>query len=541
MMGSVDGTSYTYRESENATRFLASMLHSAGIEKDSKVAILSENSPHWTLAYMGILATGATAVPVLPDFRGKECYTILEHSEARVLFISSKLIYNLTEGVPARVEMVINLDDFQVLEVEKGKIIAPEDQSGKLVRLNVDKGSFPGEENFYKAQPSDLAAIIYTSGTTGSSKGVMLSHGNILNDAKFVVSVHKVYPEDRFLSILPLAHTFEGTIGLIVPLINGAEIMYIDRAPTATYLGPILQKYRPTTMLTVPLIMEKIFAGKIKPGLYGKPLMRALMKFWPTRMLLSRAASRKLLAFFGGELRFFGIGGAPLAPDVERFLLDGKFPYAIGYGLTETAPMIAGFGPDDAVYRSVGLPMQGVEIRINNPDPVTGEGEIVAKSSVIMQGYFKDPERTAEVFTEDGWFCTGDLGYENKKGIIFIRGRLKNMILGANGENIYPEEIEALINREDIVSESLVMQYKGKLVAKVHLRVEVLEEQYKHLKENAAEFQKQIQLRSDEVLEELLVHVNEHVARNSKLQLMILQVQPFEKTPTLKIKRFLYS
>jgi long-chain acyl-CoA synthetase len=328
---------------------------------------------------------------------------------------------------------------------------------------------------------------------------------------------------------------------MAVPLLNGATIHYIDKLPTASYLGPILRRVKPTTMLTVPLIIEKIFAVRIKPALYGKPLTRALMSFGPTRKVLSRAAAGKLMKFFGGELRFFGVGGAPLNPDVERFLLDGGFPYAIGYGLTETSPMLAGFAPEGAIHRSVGTVMEGIDLRIDNPDPVTREGEIVATGPNIMKGYYKEPEKTAEVFTEDGYFRTGDLGYMDKKGILYIRGRLKNMILGPNGENIYPEEIEAVINNEDLVTESLVMEYKGKLVARVHLNMEVLEEKFQHLKENATEFQKQVQERGDEILEEIMARVNTHVARNSRLQLMILQLQPFEKTPTHKIKRFLYQ
>lgn len=268
--------------------------------------------------------------------------------------------------------------------------------------------------------------------------------------------------------------------------------------------------------------------------------MRTLMKFGPTRKLLSRIACKKLQAFFGGEMRFFGVGGAALAPDVERFLLDGKFPYAVGYGLTETSPMSAGFNPAGAIFRSIGKSMGGVDIRIDNPDPVTKEGEIVISGPNVMQGYYKDPEKTKEVFTADGYFRSGDLGIIDKKGIIYIKGRSKNMILGANGENIYPEEIEAVINSRELVNDSLVMQYKGKLVARVHLNTEAMEEKLQHLKENATEFQNQLQIRIDEALEELMVQVNEHVARNSKLQLMIQQVQPFEKTPTHKIKRFLY-
>jgi long-chain acyl-CoA synthetase len=238
------------------------------------------------------------------------------------------------------------------------------------------------------------------------------------------------------------------------------------------------------------------------------------------------------------------VGGAPLAPDVEKFLIEGKFPYAIGYGLTETSPMISGFGPADAIFKSVGSVMEGIKVKIENPDPVTQEGEIVVSGPNVMQGYYKDKEKTAEVFTEDGFFRTGDLGYRDKNGILFIRGRSKNMILGSNGENIYPEEIEAVLNSREIVSESLVLEYKGKLVARVHLNLEVmemLEERIKYLKENASEFQKQLQIKADEMLSELMTQVNQTVARNSKLQMMILQEQPFEKTPTLKIKRFLYN
>jgi long-chain acyl-CoA synthetase len=315
----------------------------------------------------------------------------------------------------------------------------------------------------------------------------------------------------------------------------------VDRAPTAAYLGPILKQLRPTIMLTVPLIIEKIYRSTIRPKLSKSAGMRLLMKFSPTRRLLSRAAVRKLMDFFGGELCFFGVGGAPLAPDVEKFLLEGGFPYAIGYGLTETSPIVAGFGPSDPVFHSVGRALEGVTVRIDHPDPLTGEGEIVVKGPNVMKGYFRDEEKTREVFTEDGYFRTGDLGIVNEKGIIYIKGRSKNMILGPNGENIYPEEIEAVINSREHVLESMVLEYKGKLTARVHLKMEDLEEQFHHLKENAAEFQKQLQEKVDEVLKDLLVHVNQQVARNSKLQLIIQQFQPFEKTATQKIKRFLYQ
>jgi long-chain acyl-CoA synthetase len=538
---SVDGTSYTYPEMESSARFLASILWGAGIGKGDRVALLSENSPHWGISYFGILACGATTVPILPDFRTGEIQAILEHAKARSLFVSGKLFPRLPEVLPETVELVVNMDSFQVLHLEGGRVEPSREIPGRIEKLALPSDSLPGEDTFYRAGPGDLAAIIYTSGTTGMSKGVMLSHDNILSNARQSRTIHKVVPADRFLSMLPLAHTYESTIGMVVPLLSGAQIRYLDRPPTASYLGPILKSFRPTTVLTVPLIMEKIFAARIQPGLYGTPLMRILMKAGPTRRLLSRAAAGKLKRFFGGALRFYGIGGAPLSPQVERFLLDGNFPYAIGYGLTETSPLLAGFNPRGAVYRSVGTVLEGVELKIHEPDPVTGEGEIVARGPNIMQGYYRDPERTSEAFTAEGYFRTGDLGLLNRKGIVYIRGRLKNMILGPNGENIYPEEIEAVINREELVSESLVMEYKGKLVARVHLRLEVLEESFHHLKENAAEFQNQIQEKAQEILDDLMIRVNQHVARNAKLQRMVLQLQPFEKTPTQKIKRFLYQ
>lgn len=538
---SVDGTAYNYEELDNATRHVAVMLQSAGVGRGDNVAILAENSPHWGIAYFGTLICGATTVPILPDFRAVEVRMILKHADVKALFISGKLISRLSEGLPDTVGMVINTDDFRLLDTDNNMIGQPAGKPGQLTKLNEKTKISASDAGYYKADGEELASIIYTSGTTGRSKGVMLTHTNILSNAVQSGTVHRVVPEDRFLSVLPLAHTYECTIGMMVPLLNGAMIQYIDRAPTAAYLAPLLKKVRPTTMLTVPLIIEKIYRSSIKPALTRSAPLRLLMKIGPTRKLLSRAAAGKLKKFFGEELRFFGVGGAPLSPDVEKFLFEGGFPYAIGYGLTETSPMVAGFGPSDAVFHSVGRVMSGVTIRIDNPDPVTGEGEIVVKGPNVMKGYYKDDEKTREAFTEDGYFRTGDLGIIENKGVIYIKGRSKNMILGPNGENIYPEEIEAVINSREIVSDSLVLQHKGKLTARVHLNMELIEEQLHHLKENATEFQKQLQEKADEALSELMIHVNQHVARNSKLQMMILQVQPFEKTATQKIKRFLYQ
>ncbi len=536
-VGIAEGISYTYEELNGLTDMLATRLYGSGVEKGDKIAIIGENSPHWVAAYFAIHRAGGVAVPVLTDFSGTEMYSIIEHAEASMVFITGKQAVKFAEGYPKGINHIVYMEDFTFLPVDKvKKTNVPQE----IKRISpADQGTHTPD--FPETDLDELAVLIYTSGTTGRSKGVMLTHDNLIFDTIKTGSIHVVVASDVFLSVLPLAHTFEATIGMLIPILNGASVHYIDRAPTASYLGPLLKKIRPTTMLTVPLIIEKIYKSKIKPGIQSSPVTRLMAKFGPTRRIVYRAAGKKLMDFFGGRMRFFGIGGAPLAPEVEKFLLEAKFPYAIGYGLTETAPMLAGFGPARAVFHSVGTVMEGVEIRIDNPDSRTGEGEIVAKGRNVMPGYYKNEEMTREVFTEDGFFRTGDLGIFDKNGILYIKGRLKNMILGANGENIYPEEIESVINEQEFVNESLVLQMKGKLVALVHLNFEHMEEKFHHALETAHDKQQILNKKAEEVLEELKHRVNTQMSKTSRLQSVILQMEPFEKTPTLKIKRFLYG
>jgi long-chain acyl-CoA synthetase len=532
-----NGVSYSYSEIQTLVIKIATELYGAGLQKGERVAIISENNPHWVAAYFGILQAGGIVTPILTDFTSREMTTILKHSEATMVFISSKQTDKFkASGFPETVKQIITIEDLKYHAPDQLKT-----GSSETILKILPKETGEKPIAFPEAKHSDLAVIIYTSGTTGSSKGVMISHDNLISNAVHTRSIHQVVESDVFISILPLAHTYECTIGMLIPVLNGASVYYIDKLPTAAYLGPLLKKIRPTTMLTVPLIIEKIYRNTVKPGLSKSPVTRAMLKFPPTRKLLHRAAGKKLEAFFGGRMRFFGVGGAALAPDVEKFLLEARFPYAVGYGLTETSPMLSGFGPKDAVYRSVGTPIFGLEMKINDPDPVTGEGEIVAKGRNIMSGYYKNEEQTREVFTEDGFFRTGDLGTVDKNGVFYIKGRLKNMILGPNGENIYPEEIESIINEQEFVAESLVMNVKGKLVARVHLNAEKIEEHYQHLKSSAHDMQKEIQHKAEELIEEIRSRVNMQLNKNSRLQKTVIQKEPFEKTPTKKIKRFLYK
>jgi long-chain acyl-CoA synthetase len=337
--------------------------------------------------------------------------------------------------------------------------------------------------------------------------------------------------------VLPLSHTYENTLGLVLPVSKGAAVWYLRKPPTAPVLLPALKEIRPTVMLTVPLIIEKIYFNKIAPTMNAKAVTRVLFKFAPTRKVLSKVAGKKLMDTFGGHLKFFGVGGAKINKTVERFLIEGKFPYAVGYGLTETSPLLAGFGPFQGAWESTGPAMRGVTLKINNPDPVTGEGEVWARGLNVMQGYYKEPAITAEVLTEDGWFKTGDLATLDDKGFLFIKGRLKNMILSSTGENIYPEEIESVINNFRHVVESLVIEKKGKLVAMVHLNMEEIESRYKSAKD---EMTRKLDDFVNDTLLELQEYVNSQVGKGSRIAVVMLHPEPFQKTPTLKIKRFLY-
>ncbi len=512
-----------WEEAGREINSLTALLEKLGIVPGDRVAILSGNMPNWSSAYFSITFMGAVAVPVLPDFSATEVSNVLSHSGAKAIFISSPLLSKIDNFKSADLKTKILIEDYSILLSESGNPFYDP--------LAVPAGS-------YDVQEDDLASIIYTSGTTGHSKGVMLTHGNITFNAFKGGRIQTINEHDRFLSVLPLSHTYENTLGLILPMIYGASVYYLRKPPTPAVLLPALEQVRPTMMLTVPLIMEKIYFNKILPTFRDKLILRLLYKIAFIRKKLNLVAGKKLYKTFGGELKFFGIGGAKVNRSVEMFLRESGFPYAVGYGLTETSPLLAGANPQKSVFESTGPAIEGIEIKINNPDKRTGEGEIWARGPNVMKGYYKDPEMTREVITPDGWFKTGDLGSMDKNNYLFIKGRLKNMILGASGENIYPEEIESVINNFRFVVESLVIQQKGKLVAYVHLNMEELEKKYQNLKQDMA---KQIEDKKNEILAEIQQYVNSKVNKFSQINKVFSQPVPFQKTATLKIKRFLYT
>lgn len=499
-------TPVTYEDFAQRVEKVKGLLMSAGLQKGDKVALLGTSMPNWNVCYFATVTIGMVVVPILPDFSPDAIVAILEHSESKALFVTDKLYAKIPATAKERLDLIIRTVNLKAVGGKKaGTVAIPE--------------AFPEPE------PEDLASIIYTSGTTSSPKGVMLTHRALCSQLHMLISMIEVLPEDVFLSILPLSHAYECSLGMLYPFMQGASVVYLGTPPTPTSLLPALNQVRPTIMLTVPLIMEKIYTRQIFARFTGNKILKTLYKVRFIRRKLHRIAGKRLYETFGGRIRFFGIGGSKINAATEKFLLDARFPYSIGYGLTETAPLIAGAVHPNTFLQSTGTVMQGISVRLANQDQDTGIGEVQVKTPCIMKGYYKNPEADSEAFTTDGWFRTKDLAKMDKQGRIFIKGRLSNMIVGSTGENIYPEEIESIINQHELVTESLVVQRDGKLVALVYMQ----------------DLNQKLRDQISEVYTDILNYVNSKVGRMSRITRILEQENGFEKTPTLKIKRYLYT
>lgn len=529
----------TYGQFYAKVNEITNYLKQQEIKKGDPVAILSESMPHWPVAYFAITTMGAVAVPILPDFHPNEVQHIIRHARCKIIFVSQMLLPKIEDAEFEHVREIVLINTFQPFKVERDKDgIKDIWNKGSKEFSKITKAALKRTQKSETAElnGNDLAAIIYTSGTTGNSKGVMLSHYNIVSNAQALLKVVHAVPSDRLLSVLPLSHAYEATVGMITPLIAGCSIHYFAKPPTPRLLVAALQKVRPTIMLIVPLIIEKIYKTRIAPELNKKLILRLMQKVSQLRRFIYRKAGQKLLDTFGGALHLMPIGGALLSPEVEKFLFEAQFPYAIGYGLTETSPIIAAMIPGKLKLHSTGPALPGIQIQIHDPDPETNVGEIWVKGPNVMKGYYKDPERSAEVLTKDGWFKTGDLGLLDEDGYLFIKGRIKNMILGPSGENIYPEQIEGILNEFDCISESLVYDDHDKIVARVFLNYEDLDRKFglNHLSET------QVKEKIKELVETIRQKANEQLAAYSRISKIIEQTEPFEKTPTQKTKRYLY-
>ena len=502
---------YTYNSFKGKCDSLSKKLTQYGIGAGDKVAILSQSMPNWSVAFFSIVPFGRIAIPILPDSSVNEVTNILEHSESKVIFVSQKLASKVSKECRDRMTLVIDIDTFEVLQSDDEKFTCD------------GRTSIP--------TPDDIATIIYTSGTTGSAKGVVLSHRNLASNVITCYHSCKRTEKDRWLSVLPMAHTLEMTLCMLYPMYCGATVYYLPKPPVASLLMKALKMVKPTTMLTVPLIIEKVYKGSVLPTIQKSRTLTWMNK--NMNGLMCRIIGMKLKATFGGHMSFYGIGGAKLDPEVENFLLKAKFPYAIGYGLTETSPLLGYSMNNWRTVGSFGYPVYNVKLKLHNVNPETGEGEIIAKGPNVMLGYYKDPARTKSVFTEDGWFRTSDIAVQDEKGRFSIKGRNNNMILGPSGENIYPEEIENVINNVEGVSESIVVERDGKLVALVQPD------------ENYIQWDKESEDKLYEKLDawkaKLLKITNKNVSKASQVSSVEVMKEPFEKTATQKIRRFKYK
>ena len=523
-----------YGEFRQKTVEVAALLKEHGIKKGDRVAILADNSPRWGITYFAIVRLGAIAVPILPDFPEADVKHILNETGAKIIFTTQRQLEKLYELPGNQLKTLITLDD----AADPNNLVdtLPFSQFLAAIEEFPETKKFLGED---LTAPDDTASIIYTSGTSGHAKAVMLSHKNFISNVRATLAI---FPDDpvqgwTFLSILPMSHAYEFSTSFLAPLATGSRIVYAGKTPTPTVLERICKQEQPTIMCLVPMVMEKIYKKKVLPAITANILMRAAMKLPLVRRKILQKIGQRLQIFFGGKLKLLAIGGAALNIEVERFLVEAGFPYLVGYGLTEASPLVSAgpFGNPSIALGSAGKPVQNVEVRISKPNPETGLGEILVKGPNVMQGYRGNPEATKEVLDPDGWLATGDLGFLDPQNNLFIKGRSKSVIVLSHGENIYPETIEEKINAFRQVVESLVREGNNRLEALVYLDYELID----------AETQGKNQTRQLDHIAEILAEIKKQVNRQLPPYAQLSQVsehrEPFTKTATHKIKRYLYT
>ncbi len=523
----------TYGEFHERIIALAARFLQEGVRKGHHVAILAENSHNWAIAYMAIVRLGAIAVPILPDLPESDVHHILGEMQVKALFTTQKQIEKIYELRTVMTCPVITLDDYAA-EIGVIPVITLSgylNDALKVLRENPEPPVFP------EVMEEDLASILYTSGTSGYSKAVMLSHKNLTANAYAAAGLKAIPAGSVWLSILPMSHTYEFTCGFILPLVCGGRVAYAGKSPTPAILQKLCEYEKPFAIFAVPLVLEKIYKKRVLPQIEKSPLLGLLCKLGLTRRLIYRKIGAKLCAFFGGNLQLMGVGGAALNPEVEQFLYEARFPYLVGYGMTESAPLIAGGPSGDTTITvgSTGKPIPGVQVKIAGPDPQSGIGEITVCGPNVMCGYYNDAEATEAVLTADGWLSTGDLGVFDKAGNLHVRGRSKNVIVLASGENVYPEAIEHKINTFPWVVESLVLENNGQIEAWIYPDYELIDEQ------TVGGSRTDRRTYIEGLLDSTRVELNEQLSKSSRLAKIFERREPFIKTATHKIKRYLYN
>ena len=506
------------------------LLFSAlGIRKGDKIALCAKNVARWAVSFLSVNAYEAVIVPILADFHPGSITHLVDHSDSVLLFTDKEIWDRLDAAKMPKLRGAVNIDDFSVLYAAKPEfkeLLASRDgmYAAKYPEgISKEEFAFKSTDNF-----DDLAVINYTSGTTSDPKGVMLTYGNLSASIQFGHDNITIFPGDTIVSMLPMAHVYGMAYEFLYPLSGGCAVYYLGKTPAPSLLLKAMQEVRPYMVCTVPLVMEKIYKASLKPVL-SKPAMKLLTAIPGINRIIFNKVREKLDAAFGGKVRNYIMGGAALNPEVEKCFKRIGLHYTVGYGMTEAAPLLAYEDWRRYVPGSCGKGISCVSVRIDSEDPQTIAGEIQAKGDNIMIGYYKNEEATAAAFTDDGYLRTGDLGIMDAEGNIFIKGRSKNMILSANGQNIYPEELEAVVNNQNYVSESVVVDRAGRIVALVYFDVEAMRKD--GLDEEAV----------SDLPEKVRVSANRQLPAYSQIAKVEVVLAPFEKTPKMSIKRFLYK
>ncbi len=522
------GGSFTYKEVAVLMTRLHIIFEQSGIKKADKIALIGKNSSNWGICFLAVISYGAVIVPILPDFIPEDVNHIINHSDSVMLFVGDNLVETIDNDKIPNVRMTIKVNDFTLLHaIDKSKAENIFNNLENSFREKYPEGLKPELFHLEHVPNHELAEISYTSGTTGFSKGVMIPHNSLIANIKYAHENMPLGPRDKIVSFLPLAHCYGCAFEFLFPFTLGCYITFLGKTPSPQIIMQAFKEIKPRLILSVPLVIEKIYKKQILP-LISKPLLQVLLVIPGINSILYKKIRKKLLVFFGGNFHEVVIGGAAFNKDAEIFFRKIKFPFSIGYGMTECGPLISYAAWNKAKLGAAGKVVDTMEVTIDSADPYTQSGEIMVRGENVMLGYYKNEKDSRDVLDSEGWLHTGDLGIIDKENFIFINGRSKSMILGPSGQNIYPEEIEAKINNMSFVQESVVIEENQKLIALVFPDKELMQKQEiddKMLHEILNDYKKQL---------------NHNLPAYMRITEFRIHLEEFEKTPKKSIKRFLY-
>ena len=523
------GITLHYRDVARRIEKMHIMFEECGLQKGDKVALCSRNQANWAVAFLSTMTYGAVPVPLLHEFKSSNIHHLVNHSEAKILFVDDVIWEGLSETEMPDLHAIIQVNTFKLLYAKDEKIVAAREHLNELFGRKYPNVFTSNDINYYEDQPDELAIINYTSGTSGFSKGVMIPYRAVRSNIEFG---RKVLPgldnTKNVVSMLPSAHMYGLMFELLYELSVGAHVHFLSRVPSPKIIMQALAEVKPYVIIAVPLVIEKIYKTKVKPIL-EKEGIKVLMKLPVLNQVVLNKIKTELINAFGGEFYEVIIGGAAFNKEVESFFKKMNFPFTVGYGMTECAPIIAYDDWQVEKLNSCGKAVVNMEIRIASANPHQIPGEIQVKGDNVFLGYYKNEEATNAVFTEDGWFCTGDMGILDENGSLFIKGRTKCMILGPSGQNIYPEEVETVINSQPYVVDSLVVEDNGGLTALI----------YPDFPSGAREGMNQEAF--VKFIEAMLPELNKELPNYAKLKKIKVMLEDFERTPKKSIKRYIYQ